>query len=518
MTEKKNLILRIGTFAAPIIVAVILSVMFLPIGSWFKAATPKFGENIAKSAAVDAGSDGVKYKAGKNLFTGAPYLSFAATDGSVYIELDFAAERSFDTIVLSEPTDNVGLFRIYKTEGNAEVLIYESDKIGKYCLCYIEYSLSSKIRIEITESNGAVNLKSVEIYTAARRIDSPSPLRVVQYLDFSKTDITVLEGLPTNDFSGYYDVVTDVVITGAVALYYAAPQKGEKNWFNTCTLTFYGEAGGSPGSQRDTAKGNSASEMRFEANLDALKRIIGDRNVRIWVRTDIKQKDFDGIDSNKYTAEFIHRTRSDVDVKLTYLVAYYGVYGMNFYWDTPENAYQWGAYGRFVKECSNQVKVFVTVSACNMKLNKKAIQKAEMIDIIGYDTTDKNGYTGTAYESGAKAIRNAVKSLGIPKEKMILSISSTGTATDGSGTTVDYGSAALGKWSNLLYDYQYADGDGNILKSSVYFSGYAVTRDKTLLAIDTGLCGVSLSDALADAPYSYEYSLHRAIGEVKNYR
>jgi hypothetical protein len=49
----------------------------------------------------------------------------------------------------------------------------------------------------------------------------------------------------------------------------------------------------------------------------------------------------------------------------------------------------------------------------------------------------------------------------------------------------------------------------------MYFNGYAAVRDKTLFALYGGLMGVSISDMLADAPCGYDYSLHKAIAEVK---
>ena len=43
-------------------------------------------------------------------------------------------------------------------------------------------------------------------------------------------------------------------------------------------------------------------------------------------------------------------------------------------------------------------------------------------------------------------------------------------------------------------------------------------RDKTATALALGYSGMMVFEVKCDAPYTYQYSLHRAIGEILNQR
>ncbi|MEG1551456.1 MAG: hypothetical protein RR355_04225, partial [Oscillospiraceae bacterium] len=76
----------------------------------------------------------------------------------------------------------------------------------------------------------------------------------------------------------------------------------------------------------------------------------------------------------------------------------------------------------------------------------------------------------------------------------------------------------LGKWGNKIKDFPYKDEDGNQKICDGYLDSFAEARDKTALSVDSGIGGVMIFRAMCDAPYTYEYSIHRAIKEVVDTR
>jgi hypothetical protein len=242
------------------------------------------------------------------------------------------------------------------------------------------------------------------------------------------------------------------------------------------------------------------------------------KNIRLWLDIDLLHFDRKGNPDNNFTAQFLERTRRDVETKLRELRRYGNLYGVSFTWDYPSHPYHWRAISQTLVETDYFTNVAFNIKPWDLNIGAKAKRVVVMFNVIGYDTPDENGYFGTKYVGGAKSIRNAVKSLGLSIDKLVLGVPSFGKATDGSEMTEAYRAAVLsnplGEFSNKIDGFKYVGANGNSVETTMFFNGYAAVRDKTLFALYDGLMGISLSDMLADAPYSYEYSLHKAIEEV----
>ena len=93
-------------------------------------------EDFAKTAAVYEETDSW----GGNNLVNANYLYWKTADnGSV--TLDFGAEKTFNTVILREMTDNVQLFRLYSSsDGEHFKMFYEQDRIDSFRVWGFEYT------------------------------------------------------------------------------------------------------------------------------------------------------------------------------------------------------------------------------------------------------------------------------------------------------------------------------------------------------------------------------------------
>jgi hypothetical protein len=427
----------------------------------------------------------------------------------VTFELDFGAEKEFDSVVFREPTNSVESYKIYASaDGDAYDAVYESGKMGKYILCYINPTRAKKLRIDIERTSGAVGIDAVEVYNEGKRENSD--FRVVDYLYFSGNNMLEAEAqinAGNTEFSEYFDVVTDIVVKDAVKAVYPSWNPGDRIWSNTCQTVYY-----------PTTNPESGLD-RYAANIRALERMTEGKNIRLWLDIDLLQSDYYGNPDNNFTAQFLERTRRDLETKLRELKRYGNLYGFSFTWNYPYQAYHWRAVSQTLIETDRYASVAFNINPWDMRISGKAKRAVSMFNIAGYNMPDGKGFFGTPYSGGEKSIRNAVKSLKIDIDKLVLGIRSFGETVDGPDITAAYRAAALstpvGEFSNKTTDgFKYIDAKGNSIETTAYFNEYAAARDKTLLAFYGGLMGVSISDMPADAPFGYEYSLRGAVGEV----
>ncbi len=455
-----------------LLIAVSTSYFFVLTGCSARRYEPAFSEpNLAKGAQITGRSDNpTRAIDGKRQTT-------VALGQDDFLELDFGEQVTFDTVVLREKGDSVQEFSLSIWQNDVWEIIYIQDRILQYRVCALERTTTSKLQLSINKSTDAVILQEIEVYNTKKQ---EKDFRVSQYLRMDKDDIVALEG--NADFSGYYDVVTDVIIFDTV-------------YFNAdATPHFIG------------------GKAAFDANFQALKRIIGNRSVRIWLTVFFDQysngaKDYDG------TVAFLKKNEKQYLKAIGNLVEEYNLYGIDYDWEYPQKARHWIAYSRIVVKTAKITKVSVA-SAPWHGFGLGAIKAMHHVNLMTYDIFDLRGdhcniYVGTV-ESAAGLLNK-----GFPKEKLYLGLPFYGRTVNKSEHAWPLYSEDfnLGKWGNFIADYNY-DANGTAEVSSAYLNGYAMIRDKTATAIAMGLGGVMIFRAKCDMPYSYEYSLHRAIGEV----
>jgi len=456
-----------------ILITVISASSFLGLsGCSARHYEPTFSEpNLAKGAQVSGSSQNLKYA-----IDGKDRTAITLAQ-SGYLELDFGAQVTFNTVVLKEKGDNVQEFSLSVWHNDAWVRVYIQDRILQLRVCAIGTTIASKIRLSVDKCIGAVSLQEIEVYNIQKQ---KKDFRVSQYLRMDDDDIVALQD--NADFSGYYDVVTDVIIFDTI-------------YFNAdATPRFIG------------------GKENFDANFKALKSIIGERSVRIWLTVFFDQykdgaKDYDG------TVKFLRKKEAQYLNAVANLVEEYDLYGIDYDWEYPQKASHWIAYSKIVKKTASITKVSVA-SAPWHGFGPGAIKAMHHVNLMTYDIFDSRGdhcniYVGTV-ESAAGLLKK-----GFPKDKLYLGLPFYGRTVNKSEYAWPLYSDDfdLGKWDNFVPDYAYmADGTEEV--ADAYLNGYAMIRDKTATAIAMDLGGVMIFRAKCDMPYSYEFSLHRAIGEV----
>lgn len=463
-----------------IIAGALCAVIVIGIGAgagfyaFARKAAPKFkGENLAKGTILSDSK-------AKSLTDFSSLTAYKLAKGQS-VEFDFGREVTFNSLVLQEKGDNVLKFRLYKqVEGEWE-MFYEQDRILSYRLCTFEPVTTQKLKIEMTDCTAPVSLRNAEIYNLPK---SDTPTKVSQYLVLGgEGEMAKLRDEKNEGFSGYYDVVTDVIVIGELYL--------DEN-ANVCFFN---------------------GEKVFADNLQALKDIIGDRKVRIWTTMRFDQKGEDGKETLDATMNFINAKSETVAENVKAFTDKYDVYGVDYDWEYPQNRAQWKAYDKIIKETAKVTKVSVAIAPWGSGLSRSAIKNIEHVNIMAYDMFDKRGDHANIEEGGVKAVFKMM-CFGYKKEQLLMGIPTYGRTTDGSAYAwpcVAGNEEELGKFNSIVKDCKFTDDNGVEHTYDGYVQSYAEARDKMRFAQEAGLGGVMIFRAKCDAPYTYEYSIHRAV-------
>ena len=399
-----------------------------------------------------------------------------------HIDIDFGKPVSFDTVALYEKGDNCNEFNIFIEQNGEWQLVYRQDRIMAYHHCFVGEVTAQKLRLEITDCSKAVKLKELSVYMAEKRKE---PVKVSQYLRFDVYDFDTL--LNDDGFSGYYDVVTDPILFGEVYI--------DEN-ANICF---------------------NHSEEFFAKQLSDFRKILGDRNIRIWCCIFFDQYAADGSRDYEGTMDFVN---SNIDVLCENIKAFvekYALYGVDYDWEYPQNNAQWKAYDLIVEETAAFTKVSVALPPWRVKFSESAKKAIENVNLMAYDLFDERGDHSNGYNAGYEAICK-IRDFGFEDSQILLGIPTYGRTTDKSEyawPTIRDDGKDFGMWGKVVKDYPYTDeATGEKKTCNAYLNSYAEVRDKTAVAIDENIGGVMVFRAFCDAPYTDEFSLHRAIDEA----
>ena len=406
--------------------------------------------------------------------------SYITLSSGESIQLDLGGERTFDQVILREKGDNLNGFSISVHTGSGWEKVYEGDRILEYRLCYIGKVTGDKVRITAEDCVKPVKLSQVQLRKSAAE---ERDIKVSQYICFDD-HFDEMATRTDESFSGYYNVVTDAIIIGAVSL---------------------------------DQKGNiviSGGEEKFAERMEAFRKAIGENETRIWVTVAFDVKDAKGNRDHSATAEFVNENIDNITASVKAFTEKYGIYGVDYDWEYPEKSSQWKAYDKIITETAKVTKVSVALPPWGIKLSGEAIEALEHVNLMAYDLFDDRGDHANSFTAGWDAVRKTVKS-GIPIEKVLLGIPTYGRTTDKSADAwPSYKDFDLGKWGNLIEDYQYTTAQGEKKTCDAYVNSYGQVRDKTSLAISCGAGGVMIFREGCDSDYTEEYCLHRAVEEV----
>ncbi len=432
--------------------------------------------NVEKKIEYTTVNKAVASNLGNGKFSGTVKLSKGE-----YVELDFGSTVRFDTVSLWEKGDNCTIFKIYALTNDGWETVYQQDRILSYHTCYLGNTSAKKLRIEITDCKKAVKLRGLYIFQAAKRNDN---FKVSQYLRLDQQSFDEL--LDNKGFSGYYDVVTDVIIFNEVFL----NEKAE--------IAF------------------NHSEDFFSNQLQNFRKILKDRPIRIWCCIFFDRYDNNGKHNLNLTRDFINRNINKITKGLKEFTEKYGIYGIDYDWEYPKKKSQWNAYNLIVKKTAEVTRVSVAISPYITKFSDDVIKTIEHVNVMAYDMFDKMGNHSNSFLSAYGTIRK-VRFGGFKDKQILLGIPTYGRTTDRSADawpSIREDGQSLGMWNNTIH-YEYTDARTNKTKiSKAYLNSFAQVRDKTAIAFYSNIGGVMIFRAFCDAPFTEKYSLHRAIDEV----
>lgn len=429
---------------------------------------------------VFAGCAGVKQEAefGENLVEAVSHEK----DSDVY-NVKLKTTTVPNTMVLKEKKDLVTLFRVYAKVGDSWVLIYEQDRIGNYRVCVIDPIETDELKIEIKDKKGKTKIDEVAVYKVSNKTKN---MRVTEYL---RMDEDIIGRKDDIGFTGYFDVVTDLIL------------------FTGKSINEYGNLIFDEG------------EAEFNEELAVLREIKPD--MRFIGEINIKLKD------NSTTADNLKNNRDKIVETIYYFVKKYNLHGVDFDWEYPENSSQWKEYSNFINALHAKLSpegktISIAIAPWGCGLTKKAISNIDYFNLMTYDLFDDRNEHASFVNTTRKSVWEITSRTSIKKEQIQLGLSIYGRTTDKSGYAWpdmkwDYyeNNGSLGKWGNYIYNFEYTE-NGVKKQCDAYMTGYAANRDKTHYALNAGLGGIMLFRMLCDAPYTYEYSVHRAVYDALN--
>ncbi len=397
-----------------------------------------------------------------------------------YIEIDFGAPTEIDTVVLTELTDNVKLFKIYAMTDNGYASIYEQDRIMTYRLCDLDSTVTDKIKIELSEIYDEVKIGSVEVYNEKR---SDEKFRVADYATMAYYSNHLFDA---DYFEDYFEVTTDLILFSAVHL----DKQGN--------IVF------------------TDGEEIFAEIVEKAKKAIGDKDVNIWCTVLFQfQSDDPELDNNDYIRNFLKKNMSVITGNLKAFTEKYDLDGIDFDWEHPTELDQFAAYNKLITETAEFTKVSVACTTWNFLFSDKAVRAVDHFNLMSYDIFDSRGNHSNIYDGGRAAIEKMI-GFGVPKEKIFLGIPSYCRPVNGDGYWGSYNShPELGKYGNKIEDEIYYI-DGEMRSEDVYYNSYTDFRDKTALSLQFGCGGVMIFNMHSDIPFSEENSLHRAVYDALN--
>lgn len=389
--------------------------------------------------------------------------AFAAWKGTVsHLTLDLGQEHTINEVRLYEyGGSKIKDCSIYVQNGTEWKLVFKQDEIGAYRICSFPTVKTEKIKIEITDSRADTYLLTeVEVYNATGN-HYKSDLRVVSYVvdhvDYSKE---------------YFKESTDIIFIG------------NTGWDADCNL-FYNRQG-------------FEDEADFAAMVADTKRAVAEsgKDMRLWCTM------FGPGDS---TAATMQGEKKDKLIKnLVNFALKYDLDGLDFDWEYPYSAANWRTYSSFLidlkKELSKYGMLLSTAQGpWGVQLTPEAIAAIDNVNIMSYDIKDKDTGNHAGFNNAVNHIQYFLD-LGFKHEQLNIGLAFYGIPDwPGYGRFVRKG---CDRWQNEM--------DG------VHYNSCQMIRDKTVLAIQTGIGGIMTWHYACDVEESKTgLSLYDEIREVK---
>lgn len=450
-------------------------------------------ENLALGA--EASSDGMSASA---LTDGKSSTSYTARrkSGSEFL-VDLGEETPFNTVILKEDGLNVKSFELFaSSDGENYSRIFASDKIEYHRLCSVDPTSARFLRLVINESDDLASIKEIEVYDELPR-DSSS-FRTCGYVSGSWLGTAEDTSVPREerkaailaDMSRYdMDMLTHV-------FYYCG------GGFTADGTVYFGSPDLSDAER-------TAKEEGLALALECIREACGG---------DVKISLTLGISTGSPAANPAMDDNREVFISnLIAVMDRFGFDGIDIDYEFPITDYDYEVFSSFLvtlkermpaeSDVGDEALLSCAFGTRDINYGEEVWDALDFVNVMTYDIADQDGYHSSFWGCGPQA-GVYFESIGLPREKINLGIPFYGTQIHALMEQYIYADLQEHDYfRNIYYCLDYLGKE----KTPVYFNSPSMVRDKTAYAFLSGMGGVMVWHMTADADYSSEYSLWRAI-------
>ena len=437
---------------------------------------------------------------------------------NAYVELQFPEAVTFNTVVLRELTASVKSFALQTYENGKWVDFFKSDRIETYRFCTFDPVTTQRVRLVVHEQAGTFRLQEMEIYNIApKELDEPLRIAAYKRIDFNKSwKITdkvhemkaaygensaqykeAYQAMKT--YSRYFEVINEVILFNGV------------DWTTEGGVHI-----------RDGADD-------FRREIAALHEIFDVRDIKTDVRITATIL---CPGNNEVTAQSLTDHMDTLVENIVAFVKEYGLDGVDFDWEYPDQSAQWRVYGQFIKkldqafdrEFGDSVTIGVALASWGVGFSRSAMRAIDEVHVMAYDLFDDDGCHST-FMTGAYNPMRYFNGLQYPREQFNLGVPYYGRPVDGGAYWPSWSQVANepdAYWSNA-FPGNYTDENGNPVVLDDYYNCPSMVADKTAYAVSLGIGGMMLfhmdCDQTMDNPNSLTLAVEKTLEErVANYR
>lgn len=381
-----------------------------------------------------------------------------------------------NTVTIRESGCNCTGFSIYsEDETGKREFLFGGDVIDNYLYCAFKNVDVSRLIIKIDSAKNGKDVKITQINTYCAKSRSNDDFIVNSYFPVEKGCTYFQDRVNDKEFSKYFDVITDAIIIAAVEF------------------------------KKDASLEYDSETLKKETQ--ALKQIIGDRNIKIWCCVANPKKE-NGKHANNHSVYAIKHNLDILKTNLVNLCNEYGFCGIDFDWEFPWLPHVWSAYSKMLvglgkKLHKNDLLLSSALGPWGVRLTDEAKKSLDIVNVMAYDWAKniRNNH-GEFYSCHYYSAEYFLKQ-GFRKNQILLGLPFYGnTRDDGKFLQAGYSDFEI---SSKTQNTGVKEG------REYYFNGYDMIFSKTAYTYDTGFAGAMIWCGKFDLPMSSQYSLFSAM-------
>lgn len=408
-----------------------------------------------------------------------------AAEGT-FIEVRFAEDTTFDTVVLKEKDNQIDKFSIWIEDENGEYQsIYQQDRVGEYRYCEIGEHTAKSLKICINSSNESqYNLKSIDVLNVKE--NKNEEFRITSYL--------VCQWFYGNENidTKKMNTLTDIILFGVARF-------DENGNVYLQDLDINGEM--------------VDGETIFNDIIKDIKETNPDAKIHCNILGP------DGVDSDDkerlHSLAFVDNGDT-LTKNILNLLETYEFDGIFFDYEYPYKPESVNDYSDYLVKLDSQLGDYILGAAFShwsSNISKDAIKVLDRVEIMAYDNMGEyNAHAEFATVGGAMAVKDFIKR-GYDLSKCDLGLPFYGRTHGGEEAWPPYAQIAGDLENNpfkntIAKSYMNGVTSGDITTS---FNGVQMIKDKTAFANDYGLGGVMVWHYTCDVDYESDLSLFKAV-------